>query len=173
MTVKFTHTDLLLGYKTAGSYLHRISTTMFLLYFLLCGKERSLLLGFAVWYRHSVPAWCNLPVRQWQDCPIKGCPPTALSQSDCTVGTKRHPYTIAVLLLAPSAIDSWDKLRLLWAASSQPCGNGSAGLQLEKGMQRSGGCHPHIQVYQSLWHLLLPLPASENMGIVSCQQLFL
>lgn len=83
----------------------------------------------------TLPVWCNPPVAQWQDCPIKGCPPAAVSQNDCTVVAKRHPYIIAAFFFCLlTGIDSWDKLRLLRAASSQPCGNGSAGLQLEKGM---------------------------------------
>ena len=84
---------------------------VFLLHFLLCGKERSLTQGFAMWYRHSVPVWYNLPVRQWQDYPITGCPPTASSQSDCAAGAKRHHCRALFCLL--TAIDNWDELRLL------------------------------------------------------------
>lgn len=163
-TVKFTHTDLLLSYKTVGSYLHRIPTTVFLLNFLLCGKDRSLMLGFAC-DTDSVSVWCNLPVRQWQGCLIKGFPPTALSQRSHDRGKNIPLHHCNVIFCLMRATDSWDKLRFLPSALSRPCGNGFAGLKLEKGMQRSGRCHLHIQVYQPLWSLLLPPPASENRGI--------
>lgn len=108
--------------KLRAPTLHRFSPAVFLLHFPLCGKERALIWGFVMWHRHSVPAWCNLPGMLWWDHPFSGCPPSALSHS-----AKRHPW--------PS--DGLEKSRIPQAASSQPCGNGSAGLQPE-GMERSG-----------------------------------
>lgn len=114
-----THCSLI---KLQAPTLHRFSPAVFLLHFPLCGKDTALIWGSGMWHRHPVPAWCHLSrVQRWHH-PFLGCSPSAQSQSAQT-----HSW--------PS--DGLEKSGIPQDASCQPCGDGSAGLQAEKGMERS------------------------------------